>query len=67
MPPNASPQMQAYLTARDQLMRADVAFENQHINDDPATKQAALQQWQQQNATQIQQLQQMAQTLSNTN
>jgi len=67
IPPNASPQLQAYLTARDQLMRADVVFQNQHLNDDPATKQAALQQWHQQNAARIQQLQQLAQTVSSQN
>jgi len=42
IPPNASPQLQAYLTARDQLMRDQIAFMNQHRTDDPATRQAAI-------------------------
>jgi hypothetical protein len=68
IPPNASPQLRAYLTARDQLMRDRIAFMNQHRTDDPATRQAAMQQWQQQNATRFQQLQQLAQAMAqNTN
>jgi len=62
IPPNTSPQMQAYLTARDQLMREQIAFMNQHRTDDSAMRQAAMQQWRQQNATRFQQLQQLAQT-----
>jgi len=62
IPPDASPQMQAYLTARDQLMREQIAFMNQHRTDDSAMRQAAMQQWRQQNATRFQQLQQLAQT-----
>lgn len=64
IPPNASPQMQAYLTTRDQLLRSQVAVMNQHLTDAPATQQAVMQQWQQQNATLIQQYQQQAQTIS---
>jgi hypothetical protein len=66
IPPNASPQLQAYLTARDQLMRDQIAFMNQHRTDDPATRQAAMQQWRQQNATRFQQLQQQAQAMAQT-
>ncbi|HUB67599.1 MAG TPA: hypothetical protein VL981_08950 [Candidatus Methylacidiphilales bacterium] len=64
IPPNASPQLQAYLTARDQLMRDQMAFMNQHRADDSMTRQAAMQQWRQQNAPRFQQLQQLAQAAS---
>jgi hypothetical protein len=64
IPANVSPEMRAYLTARDQLTRDQIAFINLHRSDDPATRQAAMQQWQQQNAARIQQLQQQAQTLA---
>jgi hypothetical protein len=67
MPPNASPQLKAFLTARDQLMRDDIAFTNQHLKDDPAAKEAALRQWQTQMAAQHQKLNQLAQALSETN
>jgi len=66
LPPNASPQLKEYLTARDQLTRDQIAFMNQHRTDDPATRQTAMQQWRQQNTARIQQLQQEAQALSKT-
>ena len=66
IPPNASPQMKTYLTARDQLMRDQIAFMNQHRTDDPAARQAAMQQWRQQNAARFQRLQQQSQTLAQT-
>jgi hypothetical protein len=64
IPPNATPQLVAYLTARDQLARDQIQLRNQYVNADPATQQAAMQQWQQQNAIRFQQLQQQAQNLS---
>jgi len=67
LPPNASPQLQAYLTARDQLARDEIAFTNQHLSDAPAVKEAAIQQWKTQNATRIQNLQQLAQAVSTSN
>jgi len=67
IPPNATPQLKALLIARDQFARDEIAFINQHLNDDPATKAAALQQWQQQNAARHQHLQQMAQAISTSN
>ena len=67
IPANASPQMKDYLTARDQLMRDQVAFMNQHRSDAPAARQAAMQQWRQQNAARFQQIQQLVQALSKTN
>ena len=63
IPTKASPQLQAYLAARDQLMRDQVAFMNQHRTDDLATQQAAMRQWRQQNEPRFQQLQQLAQAL----
>lgn len=67
LPPNASPQLQAFLTARDQVMRDQIAMMNQYRTADPATRQAAMQQWRQQNAAKLQQLQQLAQNLSQAN
>jgi len=67
IPPDASPEMRALLTARDQLMRDEIAFKNQHANDDGPTRAAALQQWQQQNAARFQQVQQLAKALPGTN
>lgn len=64
IPPNATPQLKDYLTARDQLMREQVAFMNQHRTDDPAVRQTAMQQWRQENATRFQQLQQLAQAMA---
>jgi len=64
MPPDASPQLQAYLTAKDKLMRDQIAFLNQHKSDDLAAQQAAMEKWRKQNADRIQQLQKMAQTVA---
>jgi len=62
VPPNATPQLAAYLALRDQLMQARVQVWNQYVNADPSVRDAAMQQWQQQNAAQFQQLQQLAQS-----
>ena len=67
IPPNATPQLKTYLTDRDQLMRDQVAFMNQHRTDEPAKRQAEMQQWHQQNATRFQQLQQEAQAMAQNN
>ena len=64
IPPNASPKLQAYLTALDQLMRDQIAFMNEHRTDNLATQQTAMQKWRQDNATRFQQLQQLAQALT---
>jgi hypothetical protein len=64
IPPNATAQLAAYLTARDQLAREQVQLRNQYVNADPATREAAMEQWQEQNAARFQQLQQQAQNLS---
>jgi len=66
IPPNASRQLQAYLTARNTLMSAWVQLWNQYVTADPAIRQAALQQWQQQNAGRLEQLRAQARDLSNS-
>jgi len=66
VPPDASPQLRAFLTAHDQLVRDQVAFSNQHRNDSPAKRQAALQKWQQDNAPRFKQLEQEAQAMAQT-
>jgi len=64
IPPYASPQLRALLMARDQLMRDRIEFMNQHRTDAPAAREAAMLQWQQQNAPRFQQVQQLAQALT---
>ncbi len=64
IPASASPQLKAYLTDRDQLMRDQIAFMNQHRTDDPLSKRAVMQQWRQQNAARFQQVQQEAQAMA---
>ena len=66
IPANASPQLKAFLTARNQLMREEIQMRNQYATADPATRQAAMRQWRQQNAAQFQQLQQQARALAQT-
>ncbi|MCE0521665.1 MAG: hypothetical protein LV480_02000 [Methylacidiphilales bacterium] len=66
IPPGSSPQMAAFLTARDQLMRAQINFSNQYVTSTPAVRNAAMAQWMQQNAASFQQVQQLAQNLSTT-
>ena len=63
---DTNPQLAAYLTAKAQLMRDRITFYNQYATATPQTRDAALVQWQQQNASRFQQLQQMAQNLSAT-
>jgi hypothetical protein len=67
IPPSASPEMKTYLTARDRLMRDQMAMLSKHRTDDPAVRQVAMQQWRQQNANRFQQLQQQAQALAQNN
>jgi hypothetical protein len=66
IPDGASPQLQAYLVARNALASARAQLWNQYLTADPAVRRVAMQQWQQQNAAQIQQLSQLAQALSNS-
>lgn len=67
IPSDATPELIAYMTLRDQLMRERIQVRNQYISADPAALEAALQQWRQQNAERIQQLSQKAQNLAQTN
>jgi hypothetical protein len=64
IPPNASPQLQAYLIAENALASSRAQLWNQYASADPATRQAAMQQWRQENTTAFQQLNQKAQSLS---
>jgi len=63
IPQGASPQLTAYLTAKSQLHQSLVQIESQYASSDPQTRQAALLQWEQQNAALFQQVQQAAQNL----
>jgi hypothetical protein len=64
IPPNASPQLQAFLTTQNQLMQERIQLQNQYANAAPSVREAAMEQWHQQNAPRFQQLQQLAQNLS---
>lgn len=64
IPPNASPQLAAYLTAKFQLKQELAQLTRLYINADPATRQAAIDQWYQAKATQLAQLRQLAQNLT---
>ena len=64
IPAGSTPQMQAFLTLRDQLMREQIQLHNQSITASAADSSAALQQWQQLNASRFQRLQALAQNLS---
>jgi hypothetical protein len=64
IPPNVTSQMATFLTERDQLMREQAQIWNQYATADPTVRQAAMQQWRQQNASLIQQFQQQVQNLA---
>lgn len=64
LPPNATPQMTAFLTLKDQLMREEIQADNQTVTSDVQTKVTALQRWKQANAARFQQLQQLGRNLS---
>jgi len=64
VPSNATPQMAAFLSTRKQLRQSLIQLRNQYASASPEARNAALQQWRQQNAGQFTQLQQQAQTLS---
>jgi hypothetical protein len=64
LPPNATANLTAFLTLRDQLMRAQIAVHNQNLQADASTRQAALLAWKQVNQGQFQQLQALAQNLN---
>ena len=64
IPADATPQVRAYLVLSDQLMRERIALINQYVSSDPVTKNAALLQWQQQNADRFKQLQSLMSNLN---
>jgi hypothetical protein len=64
IPPGATPQMTAFLTLKDQLMREEIQVSNQTVTSDVQTKVTAIQQWHQANAARFQQLQQLGQQLN---
>jgi len=64
IPANATPQMQAFLNLRFQLMHDQIVMLNQNIGVDTQTRNQAIQQWMTQNATRMQQLQTLATNLT---
>jgi hypothetical protein len=66
IPPNTSPLMASFLTLRNQLRRAQTQLWNQYVNADPAVREAVMEQWWRQNATQLAQMQQQGQDLANS-
>jgi hypothetical protein len=63
LPPDSSPQLKAYLIARDKLMRDQIETMNKYRTADPKARQDAMLQWQKQNAARLQELRQLAQAL----
>lgn len=64
IPTNTTPQLATYLTLQNQLRKSLIQVRNQYVNSDPATREAALQTWREQNANQFGQLRQAAQNLA---
>jgi anion-transporting ArsA/GET3 family ATPase len=64
IPANATREIAAFLTTRDHLIRSQIQVQNQYLSATPAQQQAAMDQWQEQNASLLQQYQQEAQTLA---
>jgi hypothetical protein len=60
LPSNTPPKVKNLMVLRDALMREEIQLWNQNINSNPATRDAALHQWLQQNATRLQQAQKLA-------
>jgi hypothetical protein len=67
IPSNASPQLSAFLRAKYQLVLSQAQVLNQNATAAPSVQAAALQQWQQQNASSIAQLHQLEQNLVSQN
>jgi len=65
LPANATPQLQAYLTKRDQLIRGQIQVMNDYRTADPKTREDAVQKWRQQNAGLMEQVRLEAQALDN--
>lgn len=66
-PLGSSPGLKAFITARNALAQSWAEFENQYRTADPATRQAATQQWQQQNANLVQAMRAAGQQLVGSN
>ena len=66
IPPNATPQLQAFLIARNALATSQAQTWNLYVAADPGVRDAAMQQWDQQNISQIEQLNVLAQSLANS-
>jgi hypothetical protein len=64
IPPNATPQMAAYLTTQYQIRQELTQIRNQYANATPAAREAAIQTWRAQNADLFAQLQQETRSLS---
>jgi hypothetical protein len=64
IPASATPQMAAFLTLRDQIERSQVAIWNANISGGQANVNAALFQWEQQNAASVAELAELAQAIS---
>jgi hypothetical protein len=62
--PNIPSNVKALMVLRDTLMREQIQIWNQNINSDPTTRDAALRRWLQQNASRLQQAQQLANSLT---
>jgi len=66
VPQGTSPQLAAFLTAKDQLARDEITFTNQYANATQQVRDAALQQWREQNGSRFQQVQALALQLPTT-
>lgn len=63
IPSDATPQLVSFLTLRNQLAQGQAQVWNQNLSTDAATRNAAVTQWQQQNAANFIQLNQLSQNL----
>ena len=66
LPPDASPQLRAFLNARHQILCDQVATMNKVRTGAPETWRPAMRNWQKQNAANFEQLQHLAQDLAMT-
>jgi hypothetical protein len=64
MPPNATPQLRAFLAARNALASSAAQVWNQYLGANAAARQAAMLQWSQQNAAGLRQLPASAENLT---
>jgi hypothetical protein len=64
---NVPPKLQAFISARNALLNQWIQVWNQYAGADAAVRDAALQQWKQQNIQKLEQLQALAADLSSSN